>query len=512
MRQYWPIVALAVAAALLILPLWLAGTPAMPDYPARLAGFYLIDGGAASAPLSGFYGIHWAAIPNLAGEIAVPFLARFMALDAAARLFLSAGVAMWVAGPALIQRALYGRIGVMALAASFFAFNVNYMWGFFNYYFAAGLCLIVFAGWIASGAWPRGLRLFVFALAAVVLYFSHILAAGLFLLLVACFEAGRRTAWRGAIADLAVLTAPVAVLYLLKPGEMGGGVAFNLLGTLLARIGSLVQCSFASPAYALIGVLALLFAAGVWCGWIVVHRDMRFVLIALALTVLLVPEVIMGGWGLHLRFPAVAAALLFASSEVALPRKAIAGIAGAAILAVLGWMSFALAHEWRGYDMQIDDFRAALRELPRGSHLMTVVDTDDKGEIPNRLYWHVAEFAIIDRDAFTALMFTTKGQHVVTLKPAVAGFAAKTARDGAPPDMSDLNELAAGDAHDPKIRDELHYLLHFPCHYDEVVLIHANGRPKRVPPMLRLRREGGFFALYDVARPEACSTRAATRP
>jgi hypothetical protein len=212
-----------------------------------------------------------------------------------------------------------------------------------------------------------------------------------------------------------------------------------------------------------------------------------------------------------LRFPAVAAALLLTSSDATMPRRA-AGVVGAAILAVMGWMSFALAHEWQGYDTQIGDFRAALREVPRGAHLMTVVDAEDKGEIPNRLYWHVAEFAIIDRDAFTALMFATKGQHVVTLKPAVAGFAAKTARDGTPPEMNDLNELAAGDAHDPKIRQELHYLLRFQCHYDEVVLIHANGRPAKVPSMLRLRREGSFFALYDVVRPAGCSTMAATRP
>lgn len=511
MRQTWLIVALAAAAALLILPLWLAGTPAMPDYPARLAGFYLIGGGAASAPLSGFYGIHWAAIPNLAGEIAVPFLARFMALDVAALLFLSVGVAMWVAAPALIQRALYGRVGVTALAASFFAWNVNFMWGFFNYYFAAGLCLVMFAGWIASDAWPRAVRLLVFALATVVLYFCHILAAGLFLLLVACFQVARRASWRGVVVDVAVLAAPVAVLYLVKPGEVGGGVEFNLLGTLLPRIASLVQCSFASPAYVLIAVLALLFVASVWRGWISVHRDMRLVLIALALAALLVPEIIMGGWGLHLRFPAVAAALLLASSDATMPRRA-AGVVGAAILAVMGWMSFALAHEWQGYDTQIGDFRAALREVPRGSHLMTVVDAEDKGEIPNRLYWHVAEFAIIDRDAFTALMFATKGQHVVTLKPAVAGFAAKTARDGTPPEMNDLNELAAGDTRDPKIRQELHYLLRFQCHYDEVVLIHANGRPAKVPSMLRLRREGSFFALYDVVRPAGCSTMAAMRP
>jgi hypothetical protein len=502
LQRNWTIVALVVAAALLISPLWLAGTPAMPDYPARLAGFYLIGGGG-----SAFYAIHWAAIPNLAGEIAVPFLARFMALDVAARLFLSVGVAMWVAGPALIQRALYGRVGVTALAASFFALNVNFMWGFLNYYFAAGLCMVVFAGWIASAAWPRAMRLAVFAGATVVLYFCHILAAGLFLLLVACFEMGRGTGWRAVLGDLAVLTMPVAVLYVLKPVEMGGGIRFELLGTFLPRVASLVQWRFDSPAWLVIAALAILFAAGLWRSVLTIHRQMRVALIVLVVAALSVPEVIAGGWGLHLRFPAVAAALLFAASDVTVPRR-IAGVFGAAILAILGWMSFALAQEWRAYDAQIGEFRAALRDVPRGNHLMTAVDTSERGEVPSRLYWHMAEFAIMDRDAMTALMFATPGQHVVILKPAVAGFAAKTAREGTPPQMDELERLAAGDV---ATGNELRYLSGFPCHYDEVVLIHANGRPARVPGMLRLRRDGSFFGLYDVAA-EACSTRAATRP
>ncbi|HEY4125373.1 MAG TPA: hypothetical protein VGM36_12215 [Rhizomicrobium sp.] len=507
LRQSWPCLALAIAAALLILPLWLAGTPAMPDYPARLAGFYLIGGGA-----SPFYGIAWAPIPNLASEIAVPLLGHVMGLEAAAKLFLSLGVAMWVAGPALIHRALFGRIGPVPLAAAFFAYNVNFMWGFFNYYFAAGLCLIVFAGWIASEAWPRLPRLAIFAVAAIVLYFCHILGAALFLFLVAAYEAARRPiAWHDLLLNVAIIALPVAILYLIKPGEpAGGGLSFNLVDTFVHRIESLVQRHFAAPAYLPLIVLTVLFLIGLRQKKITLHQRMRFVLIGITGLALLTPETAMGGWGLHLRFPAVAAALLFAACEISVARELVVACV-AATLGALAWMSVALANQWRAYDSQIDEFRAALRDVPRGSHLMTAIDTRNTGEVPNRLYWHVAEFAIIDREAFTALMFATKGQHIVTLKPAIAPFAARTARDGTPPQMDSLNALAAAHSSDPKIRGEL-YLLHFPCHYDKVVLIHANGRPRSVPPMLALRHDGSFFALYDVRPSRECSAISATRP
>jgi hypothetical protein len=145
--------------------------------------------------------------------------------------------------------------------------------------------------------------------------------------------------------------------------------------------------------------------------------------------------------------------------------------------------------------------------VPRGSRLMTVVDRD----VPNdALYWHIAEFAIIDRSAFTSLMFTTKGQHIIYLKRAVAPFAAHTADEGMPPEMDDLEALASGRTRDPEVRRLWHDLFYFPCHYDEVVFIHGNDKPEHAPDMLKLRRKGSFFALYNLRAPLGCSTSSPT--
>lgn len=501
-RHSWPVAALLAATVVLIWPLWAIGTPGMADYPARLAGFYLVAGGANASPLSGFYGVAWTPIPNLAGEIAVPALAGILPLETAAKLFLSLALAMWVAGPALIHRALYGHIGLTPLVAAFFAYNINFMYGFFNYYFAVGLCFLVFAGWIVSEGWPRWSRLTIFAAAATILYFSHIAGAALFLLLVTTFEAARvPISWRtmrSHLVDVAVISLPVAALVLLNPGDATDSkIRFYLLETLLPRIESLVQHSFNSPAYGLITAIALVFAIGVWRKTIVLHPRMRLPLIALALAALLMPVQAMGGWALHLRLPAVATALLFASCDVRLSPRLI-GVLGAAIMCALVWLATTLATDWKNYDRQIAEFRAALRDVPRGSRLMTVVNRD---ALNDALYWHIAEFAIIDRSAFTSLMFTTKGQHIVYLKPAVAPFAAHTSTEGRPPEMDDLESLASGQSS----RRFWHYLFYFPCHYDEVVLIRGNSKPENVPDMLKLRREGSFFALYDMSSPRRCS-------
>lgn len=56
-----------------------------------------------------------------------------------------------------------------------------------------------------------------------------------------------------------------------------------------------------------------------------------------------------------------------------------------------------------------------------------MLDGDAMGLASDEPYWHMAEFAIVDRGAFTPLMFTTKGQHVVYLKPPFDKWAAGNA-------------------------------------------------------------------------------------
>ena len=47
------------------------------------------------------------------------------------------------------------------------------------------------------------------------------------------------------------------------------------------------------------------------------------------------------------------------------------------------------------------------RNVPRGARLLTVLDGNAIGERADQPYWHMAEFAILDRGAFTPLLFTT---------------------------------------------------------------------------------------------------------
>ncbi|HEY1877463.1 MAG TPA: hypothetical protein VGG66_08325, partial [Rhizomicrobium sp.] len=79
--RHWPEshltgVTLIVAALMLAAPLWSVWAPAMPDYPAHLASFAMIEQGTGNK----YYHLHWAFVPNLASEVLVPFLARLTGL------------------------------------------------------------------------------------------------------------------------------------------------------------------------------------------------------------------------------------------------------------------------------------------------------------------------------------------------------------------------------------------------------------------------------------------------
>jgi len=184
LRRDWPGGALAVLTILYIMPLWCVISPAMPDYPAHLAGFHLLT----SASPSKFYAIEWRLLPNLASDLLVPLFALVLPLEAAAKLFLTLAVGFWVVGAAAIQRALTGRIGVASLAGALFAINANFTWGFLNYTFGAGLCFLVFAAWIAKRANLTPWTLAGFTLAVCVLYVCHLFAACILLVLIGGFE------------------------------------------------------------------------------------------------------------------------------------------------------------------------------------------------------------------------------------------------------------------------------------------------------------------------------------
>jgi hypothetical protein len=505
----WPLVASIAAAAILAAPLWCAPIPAMPDYPAHLASFALIGG----LP-SRYYDVTWHLLPNLAAETVVPLLANALPLEIATKIFLTSTVVLWAIGPAILQRTLFGRANVAALFGALFAYNANFLWGFFNYCFAVGLGFFVFAAWIATDGRRTPLHHAGFALAFTAIYFCHLFALAVLLLAIGGYElSGALTERPRRIPDilrrfalLALPCLPAFVFFLLKPAAVGTGLTFDLLDTMQDRLEAAIQFGFDQSAWPLTVGLVILFVIGVWSGKLALHPRMRLPLLLFAIGVLIAPEWAIGGWGVHLRLPAVFGVLASGSVEWRLSRYAFAAGALALVTMVAG--ATALAQNWRGYDAQYAEFRAHSSDLKRQGRLLTVLDGDSLGWDPDQPYWHMAEFAVIDRGVFTPLMFTTAGQHVIRIRPPFERIAAATASQGSPPDIDELDDLAAGRrSRDVDLVDLSPYLSFFQCHFDQAIVIHGRGRHSRVPDMLRLSAVRSFYSVYDIVRDARCRTK-----
>jgi len=551
--RHWTGFTLVAAALMLAAPLWSVWAPAMPDYPAHLATFAMIQQGTGTA----LYHLHWSFVPNLASEVLVPLLARLTGLVVATKLFLTAAIFLWVLGPGAIHRALYGRTGIAPLFGAFFAYNANFIWGFFNYYFAAGLSFAIFAGWIATGEERRAqrvsgssgpakamnaaslgerpaqhpalsvIRLAGFALAVTALYFCHIFAAASLLLMLIGFEIAQNIreedfkfallARRALRVALIYLPSALAFVFLRPRSNEDGSVEFNLADTMLDRFESLMQHAFDNSDY----VLPLILFGGLALALILrkarLHPALWITLGLLLLGAVGAPEWALGGWAVHLRLPAVFGALLFAAAELRMMPPVRASLAAFALMMIAA-NAILLAQSWLGYDRHYREFQASLEEIPRASRLLTVLDGNAIGERSDQPYWHMAEFAIPERGVFTPLLFTTKGQHVVQWNQPYARYAAKTAQQGSPPDIDELEFLARGqmDA-DAEMKESVPYLDHFQCHFDIAVVVHLDGKRSPVPAMLRLRHAGSFFSFYDIVagpehRPGERSEPSAVRP
>lgn len=513
--RHWPEshltgITLIVAAIMLAAPLWCVWAPAMPDYPAHLASFALIEQGTNNA----FYHLHWDFVPNLASEVLVPWLARLTGLVAATKLFLTAAIFLWVLGPGAVHRALYGRTGIAPLFGTFFAYNANFTWGFFNYYFSTGLSFAIFAAWIATDKHNGALRLAGFTLAITILYFCHIFAAASLLLMLVGYEVSQNYRLedhnllalikRGLGVGLLYSPALFAFVILKPHGDGDQSIIFDLAGTMADRFESLIQHTFDDSAYALPIALFAGLAVALLLRKARLHPAMWPTLGLLLLGAILAPEWAFGGWAVHLRLPAVFGAMLFASTELRM-KPVIRTALVALVVIIIGLSSITLAQSWLVYDRQYREFQAALEEVPRGSRILTVLDGDAIGDRPDQPYWHMAEFAVPERGVFTPLLFTTKGQHVVQLNHPYERYAAISAQQGSPPDVDELEFLAKGqmDA-DDYIQEDMPYLNHFQCHFDIAVVVHLDGKRTPIPPMLRLRHAGTFFSFYDILPDRSC--------
>ncbi|MGH9488155.1 MAG: hypothetical protein ACRD04_11270 [Terriglobales bacterium] len=140
-RTYYALLDVVLAAA--IVPLWLVRFPELLDYPSHLARCYILAHYGASRLWQQDYHVVFGPIPNLAMDVIVPALARWLPILASGKIFLTLTALLYVLGCDALGKAAWGRPHWLALAAGLTFFNSNLLLGRVNYMFGLavrGVC------------------------------------------------------------------------------------------------------------------------------------------------------------------------------------------------------------------------------------------------------------------------------------------------------------------------------------------------------------------------------------
>lgn len=430
------------------------------DYPNHLARMHILAHLAESPALQSYYAIVWRPLPNLAMDAIVPALAHIMPLAWAGKVFILATFLLLAAGTAVLHRTVFGRWSLWPCTAFLLLYSRTLLWGFLNYLFGLGLALLAVAAWIALARRPALPRLLVGTAAALALFFAHLLAFGLFAVMIGGYELG--LAWRRraepvpAIARLASAVLPflpaLALLLLASPGSAAGAVAFaNPLRKLdlLFSVFDNYHRPFDIACFA-----AVVLAGGVafWRGWAKLDAGIALPLAAVALTYLAMPSRIATAAGADHRIPLLLGLLLIAGSRWAAPARPLGAIfaTGAALLFAVRMGLIALS--WQASDRAYAALLPAIDRLPEGSRLAVAYPSDAINSEATPLA-HFPLLAVVRRDAFVPTLFAFPTQQPVALRPDARLLADRLPPErlwsalveGAPLDANERAALAAYD-------------------------------------------------------------------
>jgi hypothetical protein len=502
----------ALACLVALVPIWSVTFPPLQDYPAHLARMHILADLKQSPTLQGIYQIDWALLPNLAMDIVVPFLSKMMPLNAAGKVFLSAIVLMWIVGPLLLHRALFGRVGFWPLLAGFFAYNWCLAIGLLNFVFGAGLSFFLLAAWAYCKDWPPVRRWLLFTVLATVLFFCHLVALGIYALAILGFEAGR-TIQHGEFARPKQLlsrwsvvfgqfAAPAIIFLFFSPTServaYSDNFAWGSIKDRLNAVRSPVLFEWGPIDYATLGVAAAILIYALAKRSLRVHPAFLWAIILLLLTAAVMPAGLEGASLRHIRVPPVLAAIVFAgTSWIGKPGQKTGAVIFALCAALFVARTAITTERWQRHDDRLIEFRQALADIDEGSSLFSVLSgerpTDNWRTNPDAVfpYLHMTGYAVITNSSFTPGVFANPGEQPIR---STAAYAALHEGLGVFTTWDELLESLRGGV--VTVRG----LSGWPRNFDYLVVINLDQRKLVPPDFLTTFRVGSYFTIFKIKR------------
>lgn len=517
----------------------------LADYPNHIARMRILGDYPNSPSLQAIYRIDWALIPNLAMDLIVPVLARWVGVLWAGKIFVAMTLFALAFGTLLLHRTLFERPSLWPLIVFLFLYNYVLSLGFLNYLFGTAGALILFAIWIRSRRWHTWIRLVLFPLATSLLLLCHVGAVFAYGLMVSGYEAWRfglfrnpkpaapspdrpaaerpqSAASRGGGPIHLALTAviagfqfvpPLAILLLASPPPLAeGGFEYDFITKVIA-----LQVPFAffhSPVEFAATAALLVLAFVVWRQrWIEVAPAVGYPLLGFLLAMIAIPSWLLGNWGSDLRLMVPVVGLLIAGTELKVPNPrfalAIAGVLGAILLVRVSTLTF----QWLAYDRMFDELRAAAETVEDGSRILAAVDDWDRSEqvAPTAHQYtlnNAPALLALEKDVYLPGLFTAPGRqplgvnqsYAATDVPHAGPMSLDRLRFGVDPESAEtlFRTRAPG--------DYSYRWAGWPSQFDYLLMLQFDRAENPLPQILDPHRSGSFFTIYRVRPPEGTAS------
>ena len=416
----------SVLMALAVAPLFLTELPPLLDYPNHLARMHLLPS-LSSPVLETFYQVAWAPIPNLGMDGVVPFLALFVPLDLAGKIFVVLTFFLLAGGTVAIYRVLFGMWSLWPCLAFLLLYTRLLLWGFMAYLIGCGLALAAFAAWVALRDRHWVVRILLGCGFALLIYLAHLLAFGVYAVMIAGYELGqvwrRRLNPRDAVRALAIGAMPfVPALALMAMNSAAGRIVY---ANPLRKIDLLFSVfdNYSRPFDVVCFVLAVLAVAFVFQRrWVKLAPEMAGPLLGLVLLYLAMPTQLFTAAGADRRIPMMIFLVLIAGSRWVIesaPRERLF-MAGAAVLFAIRLT--VIAATWHASGRLYAQLLPGLDALPSGACI--AVGYNKAGiSVQKAPLTHFAALAVARRDAFVTTLFAYPLQQPITLQPEAKSFA-----------------------------------------------------------------------------------------
>lgn len=416
----WFVVLFAVTQV----PLYWVQYPDIVDLPNHLARLHVLINFSESEILQRYYTLrNWQIGTNLAMEVVVPILARWIDLLLAFKIFASLATLLMTTGAVALGRAINGRFSYLLLGVLLFAQNIIFQTGLLNYLFGLGAALWLLAAWVHFRERYSLCHWITFSLGSILVYLCHLSAFGVYAVGVFGYELGRNRTpevWLTRSTLEALLRSsmqfiPVGTLHALVSTSSGSYAPVQLDAPWLtifqvyvvykaALLANLVPLSISGYKFSMLGYLVVfVLYVGFREGVLTVVAPIRWVSCALAACLLLLPYAGFGSELLDIRLMPALVLILWSGLRIHEHSKLPHNVVLAFIVAIVFLISALTTREYALRDDEYRQVRGALSKIPMGSKAATV-SLAENNDLPI-ISPHTGAWSVVDRSAFLSNLY-----------------------------------------------------------------------------------------------------------